>query len=104
MGIQPTAADAQIAPYADFPAHASRKGFDSMKGHAEDWDWNSNDGDVCCHNGGNEGSWLVWGASTQGQRPNPPAKHSCTNAIGHAANLTLGQLLASFFADSSLLV
>lgn len=94
--IQPTAKDATVAPYADFPAQKSRKGFDPMEHHPELWDWNSNDGDVCCH-GGSQGAWLVWGASSQGHRPKPPVKHGCTNAIGYAANLTLAELLGSFF-------
>lgn len=101
--IHPTAADANIAPYAGFPAQASHKGFDSMQGHPEAWDFNSNDGDVCCH-GGSQGAWLVWGASTQGKKPKPPAKHGCTNAIGYAPNMTLAQLLESFFPYPEVLV
>lgn len=94
--IMPSAADASVAPYADFPAQAARKGFGPMEGHPELWDFNSNDGDVCCHDGG-KGAWLVWGASTQGGKPKPPVTHGSTNAIGHAANLTLAELLASYF-------
>jgi len=99
LAIKPSPKDANVAPLADFPAEKSRKGFDTMEHHPELWDRNSNDGDVCCHGGG-KGAWLVWGASTQGGKPTPPAKHGCTNAVGFAANLTLAELLESFFESS----
>lgn len=100
--ISPTAADATAAELADFPEQKSRKGFDTMENHSELWDWNSNDGDVCCSGvsaAESGGSWLIWGASTQGASPKPPAKHGSTNAVGFVANVTLAQLLASFFPE-----
>ena len=95
--IRPTAPDATVAPLAGFPAQASRKGFDTMAGHPELWDQNSNDADVCCYNDGDDaGSWVIWGASTQGGRPTPPAKHGSTNVVARS-NLSLPLLLESFF-------
>lgn len=97
--ISPSAADAQAAPLANFPAEAHRKGFDTMSDPA-DWDWNSNDADVCCHGvDPSVGSWLIWGASTQGRAPKPPATHAQTNVVGFA-NVTLAELLSSFFVKT----
>jgi len=81
-----------------FPNEAHRKGFDTMRDAPSLWDWNSNDADVCCSDApSGTGSWLVWGASTQGAKPKPPAKHGCTNAMGFV-NTSLPELLESFFA------
>ena len=93
--IAPTAADATVSPLGGFPANAARMGFGPMEGHPEAWDWNSNDGDVCCSGSAN-GSWLVWGASTQGRKPTPPVTHGCANVVGHSA-LPLAELLAAYF-------
>mmetsp|Transcript_1515 Transcript_1515/g.3944 ORF Transcript_1515/g.3944 Transcript_1515/m.3944 type:complete len:359 (+) Transcript_1515:48-1124(+) len=89
--------DAAVAPYVGFAKDAARKHFAVMQQNVSDWDWNSNDADVCC-TGGSSPSFLVWGASTQGHKPDlPPGSPSCTNAIGRA-NVTLEVLLDSFFA------
>ena len=62
-GFRP--ADADIAPFAGFPQSAARKGFDLNHEHWSAWDLNSNDADVCCMDPAVNGSYLVWGASTQ---------------------------------------
>lgn len=94
--IEPTPADAKIAPYAGFAASADRKGFAPMEANWTLWDWNSNDGDVCCMSPEANMSWLVWGASTQGRHPKPPVKHGSTNAIG-TSTMLLPDLLASYY-------
>eukprot|EP01062_Namystynia_karyoxenos_P003265 TRINITY_DN1115_c0_g1_i1.p2 TRINITY_DN1115_c0_g1~~TRINITY_DN1115_c0_g1_i1.p2 ORF type:complete len:358 (+),score=94.89 TRINITY_DN1115_c0_g1_i1:63-1076(+) len=94
--VQPSPADAAVAPYVGFPEDASRKDFDPMHANWKDWDWNSNDADVCCHGVSEGGSWLIWGAGTQGAKPHPPVTVDCTNVVGFA-NVTLPRLLESFF-------
>eukprot|EP00040_Diaphanoeca_grandis_P028184 m.162147 g.162147 ORF g.162147 m.162147 type:complete len:355 (+) comp31264_c0_seq6:521-1585(+) len=94
--IYPTAADAQIAPYAGFPQDYIRQKFEPMHQNWTLWDWNSNDGDVCCMSPNATESWLVWGASTQGAPPHPPATECCTNAIGHSS-MPLPELLKAYF-------
>ena len=92
--IAPTPGDAEVARLAGFPGkEARRKGFyaaPAMEEHYDRWDYNSNDGDVCCSDG-STGAWLVWGASSQGGVCQ--AKHCSTNAVGHNASLTLRQML-----------
>ena len=89
--------DGAVAPYAGFAKDAVRKDFPVMAHDVPGWDWNSNDADVCC-TGGSSPSFIIWGASTQGARSHLPAgSPSCTNAVG-VANMTLVQLLESFFA------
>jgi hypothetical protein len=63
--IVPTPEDANVAPFAGFPSSYERKGFQVNHEHWEDWDFNSNDADVCCMDPAVNGSYLVWGASTQ---------------------------------------
>ena len=88
--------DGAIAPFAGFAKDAHRKGFDVMSQHLDEWDWNSNDADVCC-SGGSVGAFVIWGASTQGGASKlPPGSPSFTNAIGYR-NSTLADLLCSFF-------
>ena len=98
--IKPHPEDAKIAPYAGFnkPGEAERKGFGPMHQFPQNWDHNSNDGDVCCLNTPEpyNQSWLVWGASTQGGKPTPPVTHGSTNALGHA-DIPLAELLAGYF-------
>jgi len=96
--IQPRPADAKIAPYADFAASATRKGFIPMENNWTLWDWNSNDGDICCMAPGSNMSWLVWGASTQGRKPKPPVTHGCTNAIA-TSTMPLSDLLAAYYNE-----
>ena len=67
--------------------------------NASSWDKNANDGDMCClHPDVNE-SYLIWGASTQGRRPDPPLTGSDagTNAVA-TAGVPLDQLLMAYFA------
>ena len=94
--IRPTPADATVAPYAGFNESAARKGFGPNEAHWKNWDWNSNDGDVCCLSPNSTESWFVWGASTQGRQPIPPVKEGCTNAVGNAP-LPLSKLLPLYF-------
>lgn len=94
--IHPTPADAKVAPYAGFPDSWQRKGFGPNMDNWQAWDWNSNDGDVCCMSPNSTTSWLVWGASTQGQHPRPPVQHGCTNAVG-SAPMPLAELLGKYF-------
>eukprot|EP00911_Craspedida_sp_UC1_P002548 UC1_evm1s1892 len=97
--VRPTPNDAKIAPYANFAASAARKGFTTMENHWQSWDWNSNDGDVCCLAPGVNTSWWVYGASTQGRAPKPPVprnQSACTNAIGRA-DIPLADLLERYF-------
>ena len=96
--IAPTPADANIAPFAGFAANAARKRFDLNHNNWQAWDWNSNDADVCCMDDSVNGSYIVWGASTQGRPPNPPVpkNQSCVNVVGTSA-LKLPELLDAFF-------
>lgn len=94
--IKPTPDDATESPYCDFPDTAETKGFGPMKHHYRLWDWFSNDGDVCCIDPAVNGSWVVWGASTQGRTPTPPVKVGTSNAIGYSP-LPLPKLLAKYF-------
>eukprot|EP00041_Stephanoeca_diplocostata_P003034 m.31478 g.31478 ORF g.31478 m.31478 type:complete len:923 (-) comp13977_c0_seq1:581-3349(-) len=96
--IYPTPNDANVAPYAGFPAVAAAEGFGPMHDHWTYWDHNSNDGDVCCMHPNASGSWLVWGASTQGGKPTPPVTHGSTNALGRNATTPLPRLLEAYFA------
>jgi len=96
--ITPTAEDAQVSPYAGFAAVAARKRFGLNRDHWSSWDWNSNDADVCCMDPSVEGSYMVWGASTQGRAPKPPVprNQSCVNVVG-TSPLKLPALLDAFF-------
>lgn len=100
--VQPTIADGTIASLAGFPESASRKGFDTMSGkHWVDWDWNSNDADVCCYNAADEDdatTWIVWGAGTQGAKPKPPAVNSFTNVVA-TRNIPLADFLENAFSS-----
>ena len=99
--IQPTPDDAKIAPYAGFPERAGRLGFATNAHHWQAWDWNSNDADVCCADVDNgEGSFIVWGASTQGAAPHAPVprNQSCTNVIG-TSKKPLAEFLDAFFDE-----
>lgn len=98
--IVPTAADANVAPFAGFPGSEARKGFPVNHAHWEAWDLNSNDADVCCMDESVNGSYLVWGASTQGGKPRPPVPHneSCANVVGTSAR-KLPELLDAFFSS-----
>ena len=86
-----------MANLAGFPGEeAHRKGFytqPQQEGNYTRWDYNSNDGDVCCA-GGSRGAWLVWGASSQGRKCQ--AAHCSTNAVGYA-NMTLNELLEGVY-------
>ena len=61
--IEPTRADAAVAPFAGFPETWEGKGFQPNIGHWGAWDRNSNDADVCCAdpsaNGVPNGSYLA---------------------------------------------
>lgn len=88
--------DGAIAPYVGFAKDAKRKEFDVLAAHLDEWDWNSNDADVCCL-GGSVGAFIIWGASTQGGASKlPPGVPGMTNAIGFR-NSTLQELLEAFF-------
>jgi len=100
--VAPSVGDAQVAPFAGFPATAAALLFPPMAAHRSAWDWNSNDADVCCMNSGANESYVLWGAGTQGRAPGPPltkANH-CANVIG-TANKSLPQLLADHFVKRS---
>jgi hypothetical protein len=106
--IEPTMADGLVSPFAGFPGVAVARGFTPMKNTSR-WDWNSNDADVCCMNGharadnhgegeASYGSYVIWGAGTQGKTPLAPltkANH-CVNVVA-TANLSLPELLANHF-------
>ena len=96
--IQPTPADANVSRFAGFPESAGRKNFAVNHAHWAAWDWNSNDADVCCMDPAVEGSYLVWGASTQGSTPKPPVprNQSCANVVG-TSTMKLPELLDAFF-------
>ena len=96
--ISPTPQDANVSRFLGFADRASRLGFQLNHDHWTAWDRNSNDADVCCMDPTVNGSFLVWGASTQGGKPDPPVPHnqSCVNAVGTSA-LKLPELLDAFF-------
>eukprot|EP00040_Diaphanoeca_grandis_P030663 m.181823 g.181823 ORF g.181823 m.181823 type:complete len:381 (+) comp32081_c1_seq3:65-1207(+) len=100
--IHPTAADANVAPFAGFPGVEEQREFPPMHDDYTRWDWNSNDADLCCFTENVENvSYVIWGAGTQGARPHPPltkANH-CTNVVG-VANISLGQLLMNHFVTT----
>jgi len=95
---RPTPDDAKVAPLVNFPAEASRRGFDDLRKNWTEWDWFTGQGWASA---GVEGSWLMWDASTQGGKSRLPANFtgaSCSNVVAYS-NLTLGALLGSFFQD-----
>ena len=95
--IEPTQPDATVAPYAGFPQSYKRKGFQLNIDNWQAWDRNSNDADVCCMDDSVNGSYLIWGASTQGGAPGAPVprNQSQTNAVG-TSPLKLAGLLDAF--------
>ena len=102
--IQPTRADAQVAPYNGFPAVQEIRGFPPMSCDQcwTKWDWNSNDADVAYLDPSNSSNsnktWIIWGAGTQGKIPKPPltlANH-CTNVVA-VANMSLANLFQHHF-------
>ena len=111
--IVPSSGDGAIIDLADFPktvdesgAWYARKGENTTRevlSNLPDWDWNSNDPDLCCDSwpgGGAEAvrtSYFVFGSSTQGH----PMKGGltgpdCFQTIA-IVNGTLDDVLASFF-------
>eukprot|EP01013_Petalomonas_cantuscygni_P023302 TRINITY_DN44719_c0_g1_i1.p1 TRINITY_DN44719_c0_g1~~TRINITY_DN44719_c0_g1_i1.p1 ORF type:complete len:429 (-),score=41.40 TRINITY_DN44719_c0_g1_i1:113-1399(-) len=106
--VSPTPGDAVAATrFAGFTrAEQERKGFyPAMMEHWDAWDWNSNDADVCCaevigHGAAANGSYVVWGASTQGKTPLPPVlpNTSSTNVIGWSP-FPLGEMLSRVFEN-----
>jgi hypothetical protein len=100
--LEPTELDAQVAPYAGFPAVAEQRMFRPMAGdNWTKWDHNSNDADVCCMTTDpafQNTSLVIFGAGTQGAPPKPPltkANH-CANIVA-TASMGLPQLLARHF-------
>jgi hypothetical protein len=63
------------------------------------WSKNSNDGDFCCQHVDVTDAWVIWGASTQGRRPDPPldGTDASTNSVAWKQGSTLNALLASYF-------
>jgi hypothetical protein len=96
--ISPTPEDANVSRFAGFAQRAAGLGFGLNHDHWDAWDFNSNDADVCCMDPAVNGSFLVWGASTQGGAPKPPVPHnqSCVNVVG-TSPLKLPELLDAFF-------
>lgn len=97
--IQPTQPDATVAPFAGFPRTYKSKGFELNIQHWTAWDRNSNDADVCCMDPSwVNGSYVIWGASTQGGAPDPPVprNQSQTNVVGTSPQ-PLAELLDAFF-------
>lgn len=117
--ISPSEDDANIAPYQNFPARAGTVGSPPnqyvgvpenfpirpynpywMGSNWSSWVHNSNDADICCmHSNVSNISYIIWGASTQGQKPEPPLTGSDagTNAVA-TANVSLVELLSTYFA------
>eukprot|EP00035_Acanthoeca_spectabilis_P013138 m.238986 g.238986 ORF g.238986 m.238986 type:complete len:467 (-) comp15813_c1_seq4:208-1608(-) len=100
--LEPSEADAQVAPFAGFPAVAAQRLFPPMSGdNWTKWDHNSNDADVCCMTTDPAfatQAYVVYGAGTQGGAPKPPltkANH-CANVVA-TANMSLPALLARHF-------
>lgn len=100
--LEPSEADAQVAPFAGFPAVATQRLFPPMSGdNWTKWDHNSNDADVCCMTTDPAfatQAYVVYGAGTQGAAPKPPltkANH-CVNVVA-TANMSLPALLARHF-------
>lgn len=96
--IEPTKPDANVAPFAGFPQTWKSKGFELNLDNWQAWDRNSNDADVCCMDPLVNGSYVIWGASTQGGAPKPPVprNQSQTNAVGTSPQ-KLAELLDAFF-------
>ena len=105
--IAPRAADGNISQIAGFTAQrAAERGFaPAMAGaNFSKWDWNSNDGDVCCMTKNASSlyarsqAFVIWGAGTQGKKPGAPltTEQSCANIIA-TAPMSLPALLAAHF-------
>jgi hypothetical protein len=114
--VSPSAGDALVSPFQGFAAAAARKGsppaahvgvpepfpfvpFDPVWiANWPSWSMNSNDADFCCMHKDVETAYLIWGASTQGGRPQPPldGTDASTNSVATAA-MPLDQLLAAYF-------
>ena len=115
--IFPSAGDGLVSPFNGFPATAPQKGsppqahvgvpenfpfvpFDPVwTRNWTSWAHNSNDADICCQHVNVSDAWVIWGASTQGGRPDPPldGTDASTNSVAWKQGKTLNQLLASYF-------
>jgi hypothetical protein len=109
--IAPSADDGLVASIGGGPENVRRSDFwyaargqnttSAMLANLEDWDWNSNDADVCCESwhGAQDviKSYVIWGPSSQGAQPrgglNGP---SCMQAIA-VAEMPLDKMLQSYF-------
>ena len=95
--IQPSVADARVAPYCNASANAAVADPTGARGTAPQWwDIDSNDGDWCCESWGDArpkppvDAFTIWGCSSQGQ---PPAGGPNTTKVTFTGlTQTLGQL------------
>ena len=115
--ISPSIGDAAIAPFLAFGAGArvrgsppnahvgvpepfARRPFDPywMGAKYSAWVRNSNDADVCCLHADVRATYVIWGASTQGESPGPPltGTDAGTNAVGVGV-LPLDDFLGTYF-------
>ena len=73
-----------------------------MLANLEDWDWNSNDADMCCESWGGASdvpnAYFNWGPSSQGARPKGNLTGpSCMQGLAIAENRTLESVLQAYF-------
>lgn len=113
--IAPSLADGQVADgFVGNPATIAEsddwflaRGLNTtteMLQHLTDWDWNSNDADMCCESWGGASevtrAYFNWGPSSQGARPRGNLTGpSCMQALG-VGNATLDVVLQSYFLSS----
>ena len=110
--IRPTPADGLVAPFAKFSASVASTNASAMLADlrranfsARQWDFDSNDADVCCESWGGADevtqAYLNWGISSQGQGAKGNLRGGPTVFQGIAtANVTLDKLLQSYFISA----
>jgi hypothetical protein len=110
--IQPSPADGLVAPVANFSASVTSSNASAMLADlrqanfsARQWDFDSNDADVCCESWGGAAevtsAFVNWGISSQGQGAKGNLRGGPTVFQGIAtANITLDKLLQSYFVSA----
>ena len=111
--IQPSPADGQVAPFANFSESVASSNVTSVmlanlrqaNFSARQWDFDSNDADICCESWGGAAevtsAYINWGISSQGQGAKGDLRGGPTvfQGIG-TANVTLDKLLQSYFVSA----